>query len=119
MLHLTCARCLEPFQTPVDVAFEEEYQPEIDIMSGLPSRTPRSDTASSISANHTLDLRNALRENILLAVEMIPLCTPDCRGLCATCGTNLNNESCSCPPAEEPSPFVALQALLGGAEPEK
>jgi uncharacterized protein len=119
MLHLTCARCLEPFQTPVDVAFEEEYQPEIDITSGLPSSTPRSDTASSISANHTLDLREAIRENILLAVELIPLCSPTCRGLCATCGTNLNTDVCSCPPAEESSPFAVLQGLLGGVENEK
>jgi uncharacterized protein len=119
LLHLTCARCLEPFQTPVDVAFEEEYQPEIDIVSGLPSTTPRSDTASSISANHTLDLRAAIRENVLLAVEMIPLCTPECRGLCANCGTNLNIETCNCPPAEEPSPFAVLQGLLGGVQQEK
>ena len=30
-LHLTCARCLEPFGSPNEVDFEEEYQPLIDI----------------------------------------------------------------------------------------
>src|SRR5947209_2702782 len=50
-LDLTCARCLEPFQTATTVSLEEEYQPLIDIATGLPSRTPRIDTAFVISQN--------------------------------------------------------------------
>jgi uncharacterized protein len=117
-LELSCARCLEPFVTPIDVSFEEEYQPIIDIETGLPSSAPRSDTAFTISANHTVDLSEALRQHLLLAVDLIPVCRADCKGLCPTCGVNLNLESCTCPPADEQSPFAVLQGLLADHDTE-
>lgn len=119
-LDLTCARCVEPFEMPTTISFEEEYQPSIDILTGLPSTTPRSDLSYAISQNHTIDLGEAIREHLLLTVELIPLCRPECEGLCATCGVNLNVEECTCPPVEEVSPLAAaLQGWLGGSESEK
>lgn len=112
LLELTCARCLESFRTPVEVQFDEEFEPSIDIATGLPAEGLKNDNAFVISANHTIDLGEALRQHLLLAVELVPVCDPACKGLCATCGANLNNGPCACPPAEEPSPFAALQALL-------
>jgi uncharacterized protein len=111
-LQLTCARCLEPFETITTITFDEEYQPIIDIASGLPTREPRSDTASMISSNHIIDLNEAIRQNLLLALELVPLCRPDCRGLCPNCGSNRNIEQCACPTVEESSPFAVLQGLL-------
>lgn len=113
---LTCARCLEPFRTPMDVTFLEEYRPSIDIATGLPSQLPASDTAFQISDNHTLDLAEAIRQQLLLGIEIIPICRPDCRGLCVTCGTNLNTDTCLCPPPESSSPFAALQGLLAESD---
>jgi uncharacterized protein len=115
-LHLTCSRCLEPFSTPVDVTFTEEYQPTIDIATGLPAKTPPSDSAFDITQNHTIDLSEALRQHFVLAEEMIPVCRADCQGLCPTCGTNLNTDTCACPPAQEESPFLALQGLFADRE---
>lgn len=113
VLHLTCARCLEPFELPTHVTFEDEYQPSIDVTSGLPSTTPRNDSAFIISANHTIDLTEALRQNLLVAVELVPLCSQDCKGLCPSCGVNLNVDQCACPPPEQSSPFAVLQGLMG------
>jgi uncharacterized protein len=115
-LDLTCARCVEPFSSPTHVSFDEEYQPVIDIATGLPSTAPRSDVASAISQNHIIDLAEAIRQALLLSMELIPLCSQECRGLCPTCGVNLNTQQCTCPPAEEPSPFAVLQGLLDGSE---
>jgi uncharacterized protein len=111
-LHLTCARCLEPFDYPTSVHFEDEYQPIIDIATGLPSKTPRSDTAFIITQSHTVDLAEALRQHLLLAVELIPVCREDCRGLCPTCGINRNTDQCDCHTRDESSPFAVLQGLL-------
>lgn len=116
VLDLNCARCVEPFELPVDISFEDEYQPLIDIATGLPSVAPRSDAAFSISQNHTVDLGEAIRQHLLLSVELIPLCSSDCKGLCPICGVNRNQQTCTCPPAEEPSPFAVLQGLFGGSE---
>lgn len=111
-LHLICARCLEPFGSPIEIAFEEEYQPSIDIATGLPSTVPRSEMSFAISQNHTVDLREAIRQNLVLAVELVPVCSQDCKGLCAGCGINLNIETCTCAPPEQPNPFTALAGLF-------
>ncbi|MGH2442024.1 MAG: YceD family protein [Chloroflexota bacterium] len=112
ILHLTCARCLEPFRTPVTVDFEEEFQPSVDILTGSPLSAPSSDVIFTLTQNHTLDLREPLRQNLLLAIDMIPLCSGGCKGLCPTCGTNLNENTCACPTPEDPNPFRVLQELL-------
>lgn len=58
-----------------------------------------------------LDLRDAVRELVLLDAPSTPLCRPDCAGLCPTCGTNLNDTTCGCaaPPADPR--WSALDAL--------
>jgi uncharacterized protein len=43
-----------------------------------------------------VDLRPALREQWLLQAPAFVLCRPDCKGLCPTCGANLNLGACSC-----------------------
>jgi uncharacterized protein len=45
-----------------------------------------------------LDLRPAIREQWLLDASDLPLCRPDCKGFCATCGAELNNGPCACKP---------------------
>lgn len=115
-LDLVCARCLEPFQAPADVSFEEEFQPQIDISTGLPSALPRNDNAFDISSSHTIDLSEALRQHFILAVELVPVCREDCQGLCPTCGVNRNMEECQCSPVEEENPFSVLQGLLAESE---
>jgi uncharacterized protein len=42
----------------------------------------------------SFDLAPALREAVLLAVPPSPLCTDDCKGLCLTCGQDLNQRDC-------------------------
>jgi len=39
-----------------------------------------------------LDLDPLLRDSIILSLPFTPLCRPDCRGLCAECGANLNDD---------------------------
>ena len=52
---------------------------------------------------------------IVLDVPIIPLCTDDCKGLCTTCGANLNEGPCGCQHENDVnpnSPFAALQGLV-------
>ena len=37
-----------------------------------------------------------VKEQVLLAVPMKPLCISECRGICSECGINLNEEVCNC-----------------------
>ncbi|HMI56236.1 MAG TPA: DUF177 domain-containing protein [Gemmatimonadaceae bacterium] len=55
-----------------------------------------------------LDLRPAVRETWLLTVPAYVQCREDCKGLCATCGTNLNESTCNCAPTRTDSRWDAL-----------
>ncbi len=109
---LTCSRCLESFSTAVDFTLEEEFRPIIDISTGakLPSGDGE-DEATLIDDQHIIDLREVMRQDILLALPTRPLCKQDCAGLCSQCGKNLNEGPCTCEePLADPR-WEALRAL--------
>jgi uncharacterized protein len=56
-----------------------------------------------------LDLRPALREHWLLSAPAFAECRPDCKGLCPTCGTDLNTGSCDCVQATSDPRWDALR----------
>jgi uncharacterized protein len=60
---------------------------------------------------HSLDLRPAVRELWLLSAPEFALCKEDCKGLCATCGTDLNQGACDCAPAAKDSRWDALRSV--------
>lgn len=106
-LVLECRRCLKEVPTEVDAPVDMLYEPlervEEDELGGevypIPSRTGE------------LDLGPALREQLLLQVPDFVVCDEACRGLCAQCGANLNETTCSCAPEESGSPWDALKKL--------
>lgn len=42
----------------------------------------------------TIDLDPVVREQVLLALPVTVVCKEDCKGLCAECGQNLNEQDC-------------------------
>jgi uncharacterized protein len=63
------------------------------------------DTRTSFFTGTKLAIGDILQEQVLLALPMKILCNVDCKGLCPTCGTNLNTSSCACP-VEQFSPHM-------------
>lgn len=100
-----CRRCLTAVAVPVaaeiDALFSRDPEARAD-----PDSYPLARDATQI------DLRPAVREELLLAVPQWVLCGDDCRGLCPRCGTDLNAGPCACPPVLEPR-WHALSALKG------
>lgn len=64
------------------------------------------------AGEHVVDLRDAVREAIILAIPAKPLCREECRGLCPQCGTNWNEESCDCRSDEVDERWEGLKGLL-------
>jgi uncharacterized protein len=93
---LECSRCLKVFDQPLTVELEEEYFPTIDVNSGSSVEMPDDPSAFFIDEHHILDMREAIRQNALLAIPMKPLCKVDCAGLCSECGKDLNTKQCKC-----------------------
>jgi uncharacterized protein len=85
-----CARCLADTAASVSAEFEEEALPSIDIDTGLPVDLSEEPDALRLDDHHELDLTETVREAISLAEPLVPLCQPDCRGLCLECGADLN-----------------------------
>ncbi len=111
---LPCARCLAPVRAPLVVELEEVFTPTLDIITGQAIIPEEEDRALWIDEHHILDLTEVLRQDVLVALPMHPLCREDCRGLCPTCGANLNDGPCNCRP--EPDPRWARLAALLDAE---
>lgn len=89
----TCGRCLVAITIPLDVAFDEEVLPSIDLVSGLKVDTSEDPEAFRLSDHHELDLQPIVREAIQLAAPIAPVCRPDCLGLCPECGADRNSGS--------------------------
>jgi len=58
-----------------------------------------------------VDLTDELRQSIILALPTYPVCRADCRGVCPTCGKNLNGGPCSCEDRSGDGRWGALDAL--------
>jgi uncharacterized protein len=98
-----CRRCLATVDVPVDekaglVFATDPGATETEGYYVLPARA------------QDVDLREPLREELLLALPRFVECRPDCRGLCPTCGANLNDGPCGCGTAADPR-WDALRAL--------
>ena len=102
-----CRRCLTAVRAPVEddvhVVFADAGDAEVDDDPDVYRLDPRS---------HELDLRPAIREQWLLSVPAFVQCRDDCKGLCPSCGTDLNTGSCSCATAADPR-WDALRSLRG------
>ncbi|MSQ32302.1 MAG: DUF177 domain-containing protein [Dehalococcoidia bacterium] len=109
---VTCSRCLSESTVPIELKFHEEYLPTIDIDSGLPVNVPF--TTFAIDKNHILDLSDALQQYALLEIPIKALCTTECKGLCATCGQNLNTGTCNCSSKIDPR-WSTLENLINKA----
>ena len=97
---LQCNRCLAEWTESGKVSFTQLY-----------GRDP-GEEIEPISRDGHIDLEPAIRDEVSLALPLVPLCREDCLGLCPTCGTDLNTVPCSGHADESDSPFSALQQLL-------
>jgi uncharacterized protein len=111
-LRVACSRCLEPVIAPVSLDIEEEFVQTVDIITGLPLAASQDDPAVLIDGHHEMHLADLVRESLLLALPMHPLCREDCKGLCPQCGRNLNNGPCGCNTEAGDDRWAALKALL-------
>jgi uncharacterized protein len=110
-LELPCSRCLEPFASPLDAAFDLRYQPHTANTGEGEREIEDDDLSTAFYDDATIDLGQLMREQFYLALPMKPLCRDECRGLCPVCGTNLNRGSCGCTRQWEDPRLAALKAL--------
>ncbi|MCW5785918.1 MAG: DUF177 domain-containing protein [Nitrospira sp.] len=122
-----CVRCLVDYADPLYVSLYAEYLPQTGV-TAKPAvaeqgrkkakraaqpvepieEADEEDELYWFQGDH-LDLAPMLREQVILAAPMQPVCREECLGLCSQCGQNLNERRCGCPPEQAPSPFRVLR----------
>jgi len=95
----TCRRCLTDVGGEVEATFQELFEAEAREGESYPLRGDR------------IDLGPLARESLLLSLPLAPLCLEACQGLCPTCGADLNQGPCDCPPADRDLRWAALDVL--------
>jgi len=100
-LEESCSRCLAGVLAGVDVHFQEEYVPLADADTSARVYLAEDDEAFRVDSEFWLDLREGLRQYILMSEPSKPLCRDGCAGLCPTCGTDLNAGPCECQPESD------------------
>jgi uncharacterized protein len=102
-----CRRCL----TGVPMTVDEDEIHLVFAESGDEETADDPDVYLIEGRARELDLRPAIREHWLLSVPGYAECGPDCKGLCPTCGTDLNSGSCDCTPTAADGRWDALRAI--------
>jgi uncharacterized protein len=92
-LQLECSRCLREIDYPIDIRFQEEFLPALDLTTGRPLPIDEEPDVARLSDHHELDLETPVLEAILLSEPFAQLCQPDCPGLCIVCGLRLDEGS--------------------------
>lgn len=118
-LNAPCKRCTTDVPVPIDVSFSLRMVPEAmapradDTVEGAVPKVRRKyskkedDGQSAFAASFeldeidaepfngkTIDLDPVVREQVLLALPVSVVCRDDCKGLCSTCGQDLNEKDC-------------------------
>jgi uncharacterized protein len=111
-VEVACDRCAVPVIVPVNADFDVTYVPA-ESLEVEPEATELQEEELSFATyeGDYLDLDELAREQLLLALPTRQLCREDCRGLCLTCGADLNTGTCQCERQEVDPRWAALAAL--------
>ena len=80
-----CVRCLTDLEDDLEFDFQELYVYE-------PTVGEDADEDELALEDDLLDLEPVLRDAVVLALPLNPVCDPDCPGLCPECGARLADD---------------------------
>lgn len=100
-----CARCLAEFDNTIETKFEavvvqKNYDDE------------ESDEIKLVIEDGCVNLDETIKQLVYLSMPMKSVCKADCKGICPTCGVNLNVEECKCQNKTTDPRFDKLKNLL-------
>ncbi|MDD3481054.1 MAG: DUF177 domain-containing protein [Patescibacteria group bacterium] len=87
-VNLNCDRCLTRFTFKPKLKFSRIY-------SLTPIMTDDNDYLP-VEKDFQINVTEPIREETVLAIPVKKVCKADCKGLCPTCGTDLNTGKCKC-----------------------
>jgi len=110
-LEHVCSRCLKGFRQAQDLPVNVVYHPAAEV--GAERHELHDDEMDmGFYRGDELDLQELLREQVMLNLQMKPLCDEACKGICPKCGKDLNTGTCSCENHETDPRLEVLKKLL-------
>lgn len=97
-VELVCSRCLASYRTRIDSPFRIIFRKESTRQGEIGEETELSDDdliASTYNGDE-IDLSHELEEQVAMGIPLKPLCGEECKGLCPSCGADLNIADCAC-----------------------
>jgi uncharacterized protein len=93
-----CNRCLEPAEFPIDSRFDLFYRPAQADGSELEEEAEIDEAEAEVAFYNGdgIEVKDVLRDQVLLEMPMQRVCRPDCLGICPICGENRNLINCGC-----------------------
>ena len=118
-VELECSRCLRRFLFPVtEAAMDFDLFPAGSVGS-TEHELGRAELDSEFYEGDEIEPTAFIREQIMLALPMVPVHSEGCKGLCPVCGVDRNERTCTCQTEEMPekdNPFSVLKKII---KPEK
>ena len=109
-VRLQCARCLVDIDREVVSRFTIFYTKATGTSQDEEVELTEEDLVAATYSGDEIDFAEEVAEQLLLELPYKPLCDENCKGLCPSCGTDLNRSSCSCVTATSLS-FSPLQGF--------
>jgi uncharacterized protein len=107
---LDCSRCLVSFETKVESSFTVFYSKSSG--TDIPDEEVEIGEHELVSAYYEgdqIDVSPEISDHVLIELPLKPLCHATCRGICATCGVDLNISGCNCSDNHGSLAFSALK----------
>lgn len=96
----TCSRCLCEFKSVIEnefsITFTKKLPEYADDFSEEGRELLSEEMGLVLFKGNKINLRDAIQEQIVMAVPLKTLCNKKCKGLCTKCGKDLNKDECSC-----------------------
>jgi len=118
-LQSTCDRCLGRVDMGVECDFDLTYRPMSSIAREEEIEVQADELEVGFYTGPGIEVEDVVTEQVNLYMPMQVVCSPNCLGLCPTCGANRNLEACRCVEAQHESPFAALLGRSADATPNK
>lgn len=111
-LRLTCGRCLKEFSYPVSTDFDLTFFSMKDFRFPEELELTEDDMEMNFYEGSEIHLSEIAFEQIFLEIPYQPLCNDNCKGLCPSCGQDLNISSCDCVRESFSNSFSLLKNLI-------
>jgi uncharacterized protein len=107
-----CDRCLERVPFPIETSFDLIYVPAAESVSGRAEvEVAEEQIEVGFYEGSGVELRDVIREHVLLSLPMRKICSEACKGICPECGQNRNLADCRCEVKAADDRWAALRNL--------